>query len=400
LGGDIFSGEDMDILRVVVQQLGPVIENIHLLTDLMLHASELEKRVAERTVELYDAKERVEAILASVGDGVIVTDLGGNILALNLAFERLTGYSAAEVQGSNLFNMLAEENGASKIAAIRESLNSGDIWSDELVGRRKNSSQYNIQFTIAPIHDSSGMTVGYVGSQTDITRQKELDVMKDIFISDVSHELRTPITNISLYVELLESATAERRPRYLNVVKEQSQVLTKLVEDILDLSRLTSANARPVLFTPSDLNLLIDQVVTAHLPLAEAGGLSLIFNPAQNLPKVPVEQNQFARLITNLVSNAIRYTPTGKVEISTECFNGRISIKVADTGIGIEPDDLPHIFERFFRGTNVRQSEIHGTGLGLAIVKEIVDFHGGSIEVHSQRGQGSSFQVWLPVTQT
>jgi PAS domain S-box-containing protein len=400
LGGDIFSGEDMDILRVVVQQLGPVIENIHLLTDLMLHASELEKRVAERTAELYDAKERVEAILASVGDGVIVTDLDGNIMALNLAFERLTGYSAAEVQGSNLFTMLAEENGASKIAAIRESLNSGDIWSDELEGRRKNSSQYNIQFTIAPIHDSSGMTVGYVGSQTDITRQKELDVMKDIFISDVSHELRTPITNISLYIELLESAATEKRPRYLNVVKEQSQVLTKLVEDILDLSRLSSANARPVIFTSSDLNLLIDQVVTAHLPLAEAAGLSLRFFPTRDLPKVPVEQNQFARLVTNLVSNAIRYTQAGVIQVSSGCIDGRISIKVEDSGIGIEPEDLPHIFERFFRGSNVRQSEIHGTGLGLAIVKEIVDFHGGSIEVHSQRGQGSVFQVWLPATQT
>jgi len=397
IGGDVFSGEDMDILRVVVQQLGPIIENIHLLTDLMLHASELEKRVTERTAELYDAKERVEAILASVGDGVIVTDLNGNIRTLNLAFERLTGYTTVEAQGSNLFAMLAEENGPSKIAAIRESLSNGDIWSDELVGRRKNKSQYNIQFTIAPIHDSSGMTVGYVGSQTDITRQKELDVMKDIFISDVSHELRTPITNISLYVELLESAAVERRPRYITVVKEQSQVLTKLVEDILDLSRLTSSNARPVIFTPSDLNLLIEQVITAHLPLAEASGLVLQFTPAPDLPMVPVEQNQFARMITNLISNAIRYTPSGKIEISTGFIDGHVRIKAQDTGVGIEPDDLPHIFERFFRGSNVRQSEIHGTGLGLAIVKEIVDFHRGEIEVQSQRGVGSVFQIWLPI---
>jgi signal transduction histidine kinase len=113
-----------------------------------------------------------------------------------------------------------------------------------------------------------------------------------------------------------------------------------------------------------------------------------------------VEQNQFARLITNLISNAIRYTPAGKIEVSTGCIDGRVSIKVEDTGIGIEPDDLSHIFERFFRGSNVRQSEIHGTGLGLAIVKEIVDFHGGSIDVHSRRGQGSLFQVWLPITQS
>jgi len=175
LGGDIFSGEDMDILRVVVQQLSPIIENILLLTDLKEHASELEKRVDERTAELHDAKERVEAILASVGDGVIVTDLEGHILTVNPAFERLSGYSPGEIRGENLFEMLSAENGQARISAMRESLSVGETWSDELAGRRSKGSQYNIQFTIAPIHDPDGNPVGYVGSQTDITRQKELE---------------------------------------------------------------------------------------------------------------------------------------------------------------------------------------------------------------------------------
>ncbi len=223
--------------------------------------------------------------------------------------------------------------------------------------------------------------------------------MKDTFISDVSHELRTPITNISLYIELLKSTPPERHNRFLNVVKEQSELLTKLVEDILDLSRLTASKSRPVVFNRADLNGLTEQVLTAYMPLAEASGVRLVFIPDPTLPAIYAEQNQIARMITNLVTNAIRYSPKGEVQVITSCNHGGVSMTIQDTGIGINPQDIPHIFERFFRGGNVRQSEMHGTGLGLAIVKEIIDFHRGEIDVRSEPGKGSTFQVWLPVNQ-
>jgi PAS domain S-box-containing protein len=397
LGGDIFSGEDLDILRVVVQQLSPIIENIHLLNALKAHANELELRVDERTAELHDAKERVEAILASVGDGVIVTDLEGHILTVNQAFEQLSGYSSSEIQGKNLFNMLADDNGITRISAMREALTIGETWRDELTGRRRSGSQYSIQFTIAPIHDPQGNPVGFVGSQTDITHQKDLDRMKDAFISDVSHELRTPITNISLYIELLKTAPEDRYARYLNVVRDQSELLNKLVEDILDLSRLTASKTRPVAFSKADLNTIVEQVIHAYRPLAEVSGVLLELVTDQDLPPVYVEPNQIARMVTNLVTNAIRYSPKGEVHVMTTHNGDWVCFKVRDTGIGIDPEDLPHLFERFFRGRNVRQSEMHGTGLGLAIVKEIVDFHGGTIEVRSKYNEGSTFEVWLPV---
>jgi signal transduction histidine kinase len=111
---------------------------------------------------------------------------------------------------------------------------------------------------------------------------------------------------------------------------------------------------------------------------------------------VLAEQNQIARMITNLVSNAIRYTSKGVVCIRTSCENGGVMLVVEDTGIGIEPQDIPHLYERFYRGKNVRQTEVHGTGLGLAIVKEIVDLHDGHIDVSSVPGKGSTFRVWLP----
>ena len=398
LGGDVFSADDMDILRVVVQQIGPVIENIHLLTDLKNYASELEKRVEERTAELYDAKEHVEAILASVGDGVIVTDLEGHILTVNRAFERLSGYPAQEISGVNLFQTLAAENEPTRVATMREALSCDEIWGDELIGNRKDGSHYNVRFTIAPVHNRQGKTVGYVGCQTDITRLKELDRLKDIFISDVSHELRTPITTIGLFTDLLKSAPPEHQQHYLEVVREQSELLTKLVEDILDLSRLTALKSRPVECSEVDLNLLVDQVVTAQKLLAESAGLRLIFEPDLDLPHIQAEQNQIARMINNLVINAIHYTQIGEVRVKTSRGESKVCLTIQDTGIGIEPGDLPHLFERFYRGQNVRQSGIHGTGLGLAIVKEIVDFHSGEIQVQSEPGKGSTFQVWLPET--
>jgi PAS domain S-box-containing protein len=395
-GGDLFSGEDIDILRIVARQIGPIIENIHLLTQLRQYANVLEQRVRERTAELHDAKERVEAILASVGDGVIVTDTDGTIRTVNSAYEEQSGYAASNVYGKKLYTLLEEQNPAKQLESMRQTLTLGKVWSGELVGRHKDGSNYDIQLTMAPIRNQSGQMVGYVGSQRDITRQKELDRLKDIFVSDVSHELRTPTSNISLYLELLEDAPPERNSQYLNVLKEQSQLLRKLVEDILDLSRLTMGKSKRPEFLPVDLNALTEQVLKAHQPLADISNLSLVFEKGAGLTYVNGEPNQLARVVTNLVSNALRYTFQGGICVRTYMSGTSICLEVEDTGMGIEAEDIPHLFERFYRGKKVRQTNIHGTGLGLAIVKEIVDLHEGKIEVESEFGKGARITVRLP----
>lgn len=395
LGGDVFSSEDLDILRSVVLQLGPMIENIMLFTRLRQHAEVLEQRVEERTAELHDAKERVEAILASVGDGVIVMDLEGRITTVNAAFEEQSGYSASEIVGQSFEVLFGEDNDAALLAEMQATLSRGEVWNGELVNRHKKGKLFDVQFTIAPVRDQSGQIVHYVGSQLDITQQKELDRMKDAFIADVSHELRTPTTNIRLYLELLESASLDKRKRYMSVVIEQSQLLTKLVEDILDLSRLARAKTQRVEFSELDLYLLAEQAVTAHQPMADASGIELMLEPCQELPLIMGDPNQIARVINNLVTNAVRYTHEGSVCLRITKSDDQVYLEVQDTGIGIESEDLAHIFERFYRGRNVRQSRIHGTGLGLAIVKEIVDLHDGKIEVRSKIGEGSTFQVWF-----
>jgi two-component system phosphate regulon sensor histidine kinase PhoR len=396
-GGDVFSAEDMDILRVLVQQIGPIVENIHLVTRLKDYAGELEQRVEERTAELFDAKERVEAILANVGDGVIVTDLQGCILTANAAFERLSGYTAKELIGRNMFDLFLDENNVLQNSPMYSPAARSQVWSGELVGNRKNSIRYDVKLNIAPVSDRSGQVVSYVCSLSDITQQKELDRMKDMLIYDVSHELRTPITSIRLYSELLKSASPDRQDRFLAVIMEQSALLTRLVEDILDLSRLTVSKNRKTVFEETNLNILVDQAFAAHIPVAEDAGIRLLFEPEPDLPLIHAEQSQIARMVTNLVSNAIRYTPRGHVLLQTCYSNGKVCLIVQDTGVGIDPQDMPHIFERFYRGQNVRQSGIPGTGLGLAIVKEIVNLHEGSIEIESALGKGTTFRIWLPV---
>jgi two-component system phosphate regulon sensor histidine kinase PhoR len=398
-GGDVFSGEDMDILRVVSTQMGPLIENIHLVTRLRQYAAELEKRVEERTSELFDAKERVEAVLSSVGDGVVVTDLDGNILTVNQAFEDQSGYLAGEAIGQPLFALLNGQDNQDKSLEIEESLEREYGWSGELSTTRKSGGHYDVLLTIAPVRNQDGETIGYVSSQRDITQYKELERLKDQFILEVSHELRTPVTNMGLFAELLERGKPEKKDEYMSVLKTEISHLMRMIEDILDLSRLEVGKLKRSTFTDLDLNLLTEQVVAAHCPLAEEGDLELRFDPGDDLPFIYGDQNQIARVLTNLLSNAIRYTADGSVTVSTYEDNSGVWIEVRDTGMGIDEADFPHLFDRFYRGQKVSQSKIMGSGLGLAIVKEIVELHEGKVDWDSVSGEGSTFRVWFPETE-
>ena len=396
LGGDVFSGEDMDILRIVSRQMGPLIENIHLVTRLRQYAAELEKRVEERTAELFNAKERVEAVLSSVADGVVVTDLEGNILTVNQAFEDQSGYPSEEVIGQPLYTLLNGQENQEKSLEIQASLERESRWSGELRTTRKGGRHYDVLLTIAPVRNQNGEIIGYVSSQRDITQYKELERLKDQFILEVSHELRTPVTNMGLFAELLERGKPEKKNEYMQVLKTEISQLMRMIEDILDLSRLEVGKLKRTAFSELDLNLLTEQVVAAHSPLAEESGLELIYEPGENLPIVYGEQNQIARVLTNLLTNAIRYTNDGYIIVRTYGEDYGVWVAVKDTGIGIDEVDLPHLFERFYRGQKVSQSKIMGSGLGLAIVKEIVDLHEGKIDWDSVNGEGSTFRVWFP----
>ncbi len=228
-------------------------------------------------------------------------------------------------------------------------------------------------------------------------RLTELDNLKSKFVSDVSHELRTPISNLTIYLEMLEEKP-EGRERYLAVLREETDRLGKLISDILDLSRMEMGTTK-VEFAWININEIVEQVIIANRPRSEAEGVTLSIDTRDDLPTVWGDAAKMYQVINNLVGNAVNYTSEGSITVSTrlDAENELLYLKVKDTGLGIEDKDKPHLFERFYRGQQAGQSTIPGTGLGLAITKEIVDGHGGSIDVDSKIGEGSTFTISLPL---
>ncbi len=230
-------------------------------------------------------------------------------------------------------------------------------------------------------------------------RLLELDRLKSKFVSNVSHELRTPISNLKLYLSLLQRGKQDKRAHYEAMLQTSAERLGQLVEDILNLSRLEISHFQPKEMEPTDLNAVINQIVALHQPQAETTGLRLTFDPDRDLPLIVGDYNQLSQLVTNLVVNALHYTPRGVVAIKTDRLPNEASIllSVEDTGVGIMPEDLPHVFDRFYRGNHRQSTDIPGTGLGLAIVKEIVEIHHGEITLQSQVDVGTRVEVRLPI---
>ena len=223
-----------------------------------------------------------------------------------------------------------------------------------------------------------------------------LDRLKSRFVADVSHELRTPVSSLKLYLDLLERNPLGDHNKYLRVLRAQTDRLQQLIEDILDLSRL-ELGYEQVTLEPVMFNEVVAQVVAAYQLRAQARGLTLIFDPADDLLPIMGERNQLSQVVTNLLVNALNYTEQGEVFVRTLYRNHTYQVlEVSDTGPGISDEDLPHLFQRFYRGSQHHQGGIPGTGLGLAIVKEIVEIHQGKIEVESVMGVGSTFRIWLP----
>jgi PAS domain S-box-containing protein len=225
-------------------------------------------------------------------------------------------------------------------------------------------------------------------------RLQEMDTLKSKLIDDVSHELRTPVTNIGLYLDLMERGAVEKRAHYTNVLRLQKNRLATLIEGIITISRLHKV---PLKFIDVDLNLIIDQLLENQQTKIQNKGLSLSFKPETALPLIKGDVQQLADVIVKILENAIHYTDTGGIEISTNSEDDHICVQITDTGMGIPTDEIPHLFDHFYRGTQVAQLNIPGIGLGLTIAQEIITFHNGTIEVQSEPGVGSTFQIRLPI---
>ena len=421
---DAFDAEEVNLLKELANDLAFGLmalrtraERDRLYDELQDHATKLEETVTERTRELQFERDRTQSILEAVGEAVIVTDLEGKIQYLNPAAVELTGYTADEAVGRRPHlwqhgaqparSPLAAEVDPATLQARRA----------EVVSRRRDGTLYDAAMTVAPLFDSqkADQLIGYVSVQRDITPIKEAERLKDQFVSNVSHELRTPLSILTLISgnldRLYDQLDDERRRKMVQDIRDHAQVLNALIGDVLEISRIESGRASMERQT-ADLAQLAREEVEKQLPLAEKKSQDLSMTGAQSV-LVWGHTDQLRQVIRNLLNNAIKYTPD-RGQIRCECqlltaseaaedvWPGSSDLagdrwaafRVADTGVGISQEDLPHLYERFYRVKS--ESSIPGTGLGLSIAQQLVDLHKGHIAAASTLGKGSTFAVYLP----
>lgn len=380
-------------------QAAIAIENAQLSAAIRQYAAQLQDRVNERTAELEQERQRTQAILDAAGEGIVFTDTYGVIEYMNPQMEQLTGYSAAEAVGrtSGLWSSGLTPPGV--YDDLWNTIRRGEVWQGEMINRHRLGRLYDTALTVAPLRDADQTLIGYVGIQRDVSQQKELDRLKDEFASSVSHEFRAPLANIKLYLRLLDSGRPEKRAQYMQTLQRETSRLENLVEDLMYISRLDQRTAPPRNL-PVDLHPLIAEIIADRSDLAARHGLTLDYLPKNNLPRALAEPGMFTQIITNLMSNAINYTPApGIITILTGLRapdrQEWITVTVQDSGPGISEADRQHIFERFYRGEAGRKSGAPGTGLGLAICKRIADKLEGRLTLDSEPGQGAAFTLWL-----
>jgi len=229
-------------------------------------------------------------------------------------------------------------------------------------------------------------------------RLTDLDRLKTKFVSDVSHELRTPITNLSLYLDLLTRGKPERREQYTAVLRQQVDRLTTIIEDILNISRLDMGKIK-LNILPLDVNKVVQQLVRQFEDKISED-VTLLTELHDDMPFILGDETQIFHILTNILDNAMGYTQNGSIRIATswDGVQKRVCVEMKDTGMGIPPREIDHVFERFYRASNVSQSTMFGTGLGLSLVKELVDLHHGEIEIVSDINTGTIVTLYLPIS--
>ena len=362
-----------------------------------------ERKALEAAVKAQ--RDRLTAILAHVGDAVFVMDPEGSIEFVNAAWERLNGFKFGEVIGQTPKIIKSGHHTPEFYDSMWDTILSGETWTGEVVNKRKDGSTYEAVVTVQSVLGVEGETINLVGVEHDISALKEVDRLKSQFVSDVSHELRTPLTNIRLYLDLLETTEDQAKiSRYLETLTRESERLANLIDDLLSLSRL-EAGATP--FNPEtvDVGELLLALVEDRRSLAASRGLELFMESDTELPEVFVDKRLMSQVFTNLLTNAMNYTPEGgRITVRSTVpkrkkNSGWVTAIIEDSGMGILPEEQPLIFDRFYRGHAGEKSGEAGTGLGLAICKEIAELHGGRITVDSsgREGKGSKITVWLPL---
>lgn len=336
-------------------------------------------------------RERMEAILRGMSDGVLITDTRGMVLLANPAFKGLLTVDG-NTEGKQIAEVLRHPD---LLDLFRDALDTGEVLSKE-VGLSKDGREMHLSATGVPIRGTGGVR-GIVLTFHDITRLRQLEEMRKDFVANVSHEIKTPLTAIRGFTEtLLDGAIADKENavRFLAVIRDHSERLNSLVDDLLTLSRieLGDLQIRKDAVEPAEV---VDAVFMTLGSKAERKELTLRKSIPESAPPLRADRDKLIQLVLNLVDNGIKFTEKGEVAVGLEEEEGRAVLYVQDTGIGIPPKHLPRLGERFYRVDSARSRELGGTGLGLAIVKHIVHAHGWVLRIESEQGKGTRVSVLL-----
>jgi PAS domain S-box-containing protein len=386
--GRVFAKEDLDIVVLIASQAAVAIEN----------------------ARLFDAvateRNRSRTILDSIADGVFTTDTEQKITSVNPATERLLGYNSQELIGRHYLEAfkVTDRSGkplAAGLSPLFQAMQTATSTEPRIFQIRRGGekdAEALIALVAAPILDDNGVISGTVGVFRDVTQEQAISRLKDELVSLVSHELRTPMASVLGFSELmLTRQLSESKSRlYIETIHKEAQRLSNLINDFLDIQRM-EAGRQVYNYTEVDLKLLMRRITDVFSQQRHRLKLAL---PA-NLPAVRADPDRILQTLTNLVSNALKYSPGGgDVNISARLNeHDMVEIAVKDEGLGIPREARGQLFSKFYRVDNSDRREIGGTGLGLAISREIVEAHGGRIWVDSELGKGSTFYFTLPTTQ-
>lgn len=348
----------------------------------------------ERTGDLEQDKKQLEAILTSMANGIIILNHGLTITLINRAALTMFRIQEPSVTGRHLLEVIRDVRIDDAVHRVTREGGSETVnWS------LPDNEALVVEVTIGALPEPVG-GLGAVMVSRDVSLQSQLDRMRQDFVANVSHELQTPLTIIRGFTETLmeENVDQESRERFTRLIHEEANRMSRLVDDLLTLSRMEH-HSLPFAVEGVNVGVLMESVMSRIAPRAEAAGLALESRMLSQACIVSGDPDRLQEVFLNLIQNAVQYTPAGgtiAVSAESNSLTHMIGVSVQDTGIGIPNADLPRIFERFYRVDKARSRASGGTGLGLAIVKHIIELHHGRIDVSSTVGQGTRFTVWLP----
>ncbi|EKD91361.1 MAG: multi-sensor signal transduction histidine kinase [uncultured bacterium] len=388
-----------DELEIIANALNAVALNIHGTT----------QKFTGDTHNLNLQNQKLQSILYGLAVAVIAVDKERNVVLVNKKAEQILNLEAKAIINKKIGDILKVYNNEGEISdliycPISSPETSSVMFSQERVKTLSQSKKEStVDFSSLPIETSSGVDLSCVITLRDITEAKNLDDMKMDFVSMAAHELRTPLTTlkgyISVFVPEVQNILNQDQKGLLTQIKNSSDQLIALVENLLSVSRI-DRGAITLNMQKADWPQLISQTVSDLKSRALEKQIELTFTPpAQAIPQVSVDKTRITEVITNLITNAVKYTdPNGRVEISVETDQTQVTTHVKDNGHGIDKETLPYLFNKFFRvQKNKLEYQTRGTGLGLYITKSIVDLHHGKIWVESEVGKGSTFSFSLPL---